>query len=66
MNQGVLKGCEVKRKKPQSGSQPRNILIGQVEDLIVDADNRDRRDRTSACLRPGVADGIEQHIVMKD
>lgn len=62
----LRKGCEVKRKTLNPVVSPEMKQVGTAEALSGAASNRERRTKTSAAPRPGVADGIEQHMMTKN
>ena|SRR5258708_11377437 len=57
----LRKGCEVKRKTLNLVVSPETKELGKADALFRAASHRGRRAKTSASLRPGVADSIEQH-----
>ncbi len=61
----LRKGCEVKRWTLNPVVSPEMKQVGKAEAFSRAASHREQRARTSAALQPGVADGIEQHIVTK-
>lgn len=62
----LRKGCEVKRQTLNPVVSPEIKQVGTAEALSGAASNREWRAKTSAALRPGVADGIEQHMMTKN
>ena len=62
----LRKGCEVKRKTLNPVVSPEMKQVGTAEALSGAASNRERRAKTSAASRPGVADGIEQHTMTRN
>ena len=62
----LRKGCEVKRRTLNPVVSPEMKQVGMAEALSGAASNRERRAKTSAALRPGVADGIEQHMMTRN
>ncbi len=62
----LRKGCEVKRKTLNPVVSPEIKQVGMAEALSGAASKREWRAKTSAALRPGVADGIEQHMMTKN
>ena len=59
-------GTLVLRRTLNPVVSPEMKQVGTAEALSGAASNRERRAKTSAALRPGVADGIEQHMMTKN
>ena len=62
----LRKGCEVKRRSLNPVVSPEIKQVGTAEALSGAASIREWRAKTSATLRPGVVDGIEQHMMTKN
>jgi hypothetical protein len=60
------RGCEVKRRTLNPVVEPRNKLVGWPKTWIGTQATGPGSVRTRDWLRPGVVDGIEQHIVARE
>lgn len=62
-----MRGCEVKRKTLNPEISPEIIYKTGRSRLSAKMQTTEAGAiKTSACFRPGVADGIEQYTVIKD
>lgn len=60
MEAELKRSREVKRETLNPVVSPEIVSLGKAESLALDAGNRDSSVKTSCCLHPGVADGIER------